>query len=171
MKGLYGEKISKHHGEKLRSAYRATHPYCWRAVWDEADGVWRFCGGDMSLEVNEIAHGNNRIIHPSNFIMYCGYPGGRCHHGIFHREDNPEQSDARLMLEALAVKVMFGETTYDEVTIIMNGRQWWTEDMGREATVVDACQAIVEERKSLLLTEMPRWQMVRKEWGISAHLR
>lgn len=168
MKGLYGNKITKYQGEKLRSAYRATHPYCWRAI--EGSGGWRFCGGAEYLEVNEIAHGSNRIIHPSNMIMYCGFFGGRCHHGIFHREDNPEQSDARLMLEALAVKVMFGETTYDEVTILMNGRQWWSEDMGREATVIDACKAIVEERKSLLVTELPRWRLVRKEFGLHAEL-
>lgn len=155
MRGLYG-KISEYQANKIRRAYGAERPYCWRPF--KENDVWRLCRGRGVRHVHEIAHGNNRVIHTANLFTLCGDPDGRCHMGYFHREDNPEESDARLMMEAFAVKVIFGEATYDQVATLMEGRNWWTPGMGKTLDVIQACALVVEEMKELAATELPLWQ-------------
>jgi hypothetical protein len=159
--GLHGEKISESEAKRVRVAYASEHRYCWRPIY--VNGLWRFCRRTGVLHTNEIAHGSRRIIHPANLIMLCGFPSGRCHEGYFHREDNPGETDAEIMMRMAAVKVIFEETTLEQVEIIMDGRPWWKPGMPRTQTLSMEVERLAREMESLRETELPRWRIVKAQ--------
>jgi len=158
MRGLYG-KITKYSAEKIRKAYLCSHPYCCRPV--KVNSEWRFCRRRGVLHVNEIAHGSMRIIHTSNLYVMCGWPTGDCHLGYFHEGHGTDETIGRRMMRLFAVKALFAEAVIDEIKILMRGRRWWQPGMG---TLEDEIEKLKNEMKSLMDTELERWQIEKRKY-------
>ena len=155
---LLSHRPDKREAEKIRKEYRLTHPYCMRPI--KVNGIWRFCRR-RPVQVNEIAHGSNRIIEPANLCTFCDFPVGRCHLGWFHRDDKPPEKDSQIMLQMFGVKMLMEEATYADVERLMDGRPWWEPEMG-DITIKNAVDIWIDEMRTLTETELPRLKLTKQ---------
>lgn len=65
------------------------------------------------------------------------------------------------MMRLFAVKALFAEAVIDEIKILMRGRRWWQSGMG---TLEDEIEKLKNEMKSLMDTELERWQIEKRKY-------